>query len=218
MAILPSRSRHLHRLSLDNAVLSWRNTFDQPAPLPHLIHIQKSWDALASLSVYTSLLNNASDYLSRVRLSAASAKESGAWLEAFPIPNLGLRMDDETVRIAAGLRLGTPLCRSHFCHHCGTEVDQHATHGLSCRFSEGRHARHAAINSIIHRSLSTAKIPSRLEPTGLSRTDRKRPDGVTLIPWQSGKILVWDATCPDTFARCTPSRSSKGCGFCGYQS
>ena len=145
--ILPSRSRHLHRLSLDNAVLSWRNTFDQPAPLPHLIHIQKSWDALASLSVYTSLLKNESDYLSRVRLSAASAKESGAWLEALPIPNLGLRMDDETVRIAAGVHLGTPLCRSHFCHHCGTEVDQHATHCLSCRFSEGRHVRHQLYNT-----------------------------------------------------------------------
>jgi len=36
------------------------------------------------------------------------------------------------------------------------------------------------------------------EPVGLFRTDRKRPDGLTLIPRQSGKSLCWDitVTCP----------------------
>ena len=47
---------------------------------------------------------------------------------------------------------------------------------------------------------SAAHIPSRLEPTGLLRSDGKRPDGVTLAPWSSGCLLVWYATCPDTFA------------------
>ena len=32
------------------------------------------------------------------------------------------------------------------------------------------------------------------------RTDGKRPDGITVVPWKSGRLLVWDATCPDTFA------------------
>ena len=49
-------------------------------------------------------------------------------------------------------------------------------------------------------ALSTAKIPSRLEPSGLYRSDGKRPDGASVVPWKSGKLLVWDATCPDTFA------------------
>ena len=46
----------------------------------------------------------------------------------------------------------------------------------------------------------TAKVPSRLEPTGLLRSDGKRPDGMSIIPWSSGRLLVWDATCCDTFA------------------
>ena len=35
---------------------------------------------------------------------------------------------------------------------------------------------------------------------GLSRSDGKRPDGMSIVPWSSGRLLVWDATCPDTLA------------------
>lgn len=43
-------------------------------------------------------------------------------------------------------------------------------------------------------------VLSCLEPSGLVRSDGKRPDGVTMVPWKYGKPLVWDATCPDTLA------------------
>ncbi|CAH2229093.1 jg2538 [Pararge aegeria aegeria] len=39
-----------------------------------------------------------------------------------------------------------------------------------------------------------------LEPIGLARSDCKRPDGMTLIPWRLGRSLLWDATCVDTLA------------------
>jgi hypothetical protein len=34
----------------------------------------------------------------------------------------------------------------------------------------------------------------------MSRTDGKRPDGVTLVPWQAGRTAVWDVTVIDTLA------------------
>ena len=34
----------------------------------------------------------------------------------------------------------------------------------------------------------------------LYRSDGKRPDGVSIVPWKCGQLLVWDATRPDTFA------------------
>ena len=37
-----------------------------------------------------------------------------------------------------------------------------------------------------------------LEPTGLSREDGKRPDGMTLIPWQGGNNVTWDVTVTHT--------------------
>ena len=114
--------------------------------------------------------------------------------------SLGLRLDNTAVRIAMDLHLGLQLCRPHTCQHCGTEVTEFATHGLSCRKSAGRHFHHAALNDIIHRALSAAHIPSCLEPSGLARADGKRPDGITLAPRKCGQLLVWDATCPDTHA------------------
>ena len=43
-------------------------------------------------------------------------------------------------------------------------------------------------------------IMSRMEPSGLYRSDGKRPDGVSIVPWKCGQLLVWDEKCPDTFA------------------
>ena len=41
----------------------------------------------------------------------------------------------------------------------------------------------------------------------LYRTDGKRPDCVTMIPWEMGKQLVWDVTVVDALA---PSRLNQG--------
>ena len=38
------------------------------------------------------------------------------------------------------------------------------------------------------------------KPTCLSCSDGKRLDGMSIIPWTSGRILTWDASCCDTFA------------------
>ena len=46
-----------------------------------------------------------------------------------------------------------------------------------------------------------------LERRGLYRTDGKHPDGVTMIPWEMGKQLVWDLTVVDALA---PSRLNQG--------
>ena len=93
------------------------------------------------------------------------------------------------VRVASGLRLGVPLCRPHLCISCGEDVNILGTHGLSCRFSKGRHSRQASFNDIIKRSLESAKIPCHLEPTGLFRSDGKRPDGASIVPWRVGRCL-----------------------------
>ena len=118
-------------------------------------------------------------------------------LHALPITSCGLHLDDEAVRVAVGLRLGAILCEPHKCP-CGSDVDAEGTHGLACRRSSGRTSRHHVINDLIWRSLLRADIPAIKEPAGLLRSDGKRPDGLTQIPWQSGRCMTWDVTVTDT--------------------
>ena len=210
--IIPPHFRSFSIPSVDDARALWSQGHDLSPPEGTVQQHQKAWDTIKVMGIADHLLENASDTRSRARLLAASTKEAGAWLSTLPISSLGLRMDDATIRVAIGLRLGSSLCRPHSCAHCGAEVDHLATHGLSCRWSEGRHHRHAALNDIIHRALTSAHIPSRLEPSGIFRSDGKRPDGITVVPWKSGKLLVWDATCPDTYA---PSYASSATSEAG---
>ena len=215
--VVPSHLLGIPPPGLSDAKALWSYGHNLSAPEGVAQRAQKSWDTVRVSVVSEALLENAPDDRSRARLLAASSRESGAWLQAPPVSSLGLRMDDNTIRVAVGLRLGSSLCRPHSCHHCGAEVDRYGTHGLSCRWSEGRHYWHVSLNDIIHRALSSAKVPSRLEPAGIYRSDGKRPDGITLVPWESGKLLVWDATCADTFAPSYISDAASGVGVVAAQ-
>ena len=159
---------------------------------------QKAWDEPVCSAEYTELLANA-DQVARARLLAARTEDSGAWLHALPTPTLGTHLDNECLRITIALRVGAPICQQHRCR-CGAMVDELGLHPLSCRYSAGRLPRHAALNDLIKRALTTSGIPSNLEPPGLDRGDGRRPDGMTVFPYKHGKPLVWDATCSDTFA------------------
>ena len=55
--------------------------------------------------------------------------------------------------------------------------------------------------------LGSLDLPSMIEQCGLYRTDGKSLDGVTMIPWEMGKQLVWEVTVVDALA---PSRLNQG--------
>src|SRR6218665_3717067 len=129
-----------------------------------------------------------------------------------PVTALGLRLSDEEVRIAVGLRLGTTLCEPHLCHQCREIVDAKGLHGLVCRSGNGKYLRHSMINDVVWRLFGRAKIPAQKEPLRLSRNDGKRPDGVTIIPWKRGLCLTWDVTVPDTYAMSRLAHTSINAG------
>ena len=72
---------------------------------------------------------------------ASVAPHSGDWLLALPIANCGLRLEDEAVRMAVGMRLGVTLCVPHKCHS-GSDVDAHGRHAMVCKKAPCRVARH----------------------------------------------------------------------------
>ena len=176
--------------------LSVSGTSDE-ASLP--VGNQRAWDSVVVNHSFQTLLNTQTDKYHRARLLAAKAAHSGDWLHAVPISSCGLRLNDEAVRVAVGLRLGSTLCQPYKCI-CGASVDTRGSHALSCRRNPGRSQRHHFVNDLIWRSLSKAGFPSIKEPQGLLRSDGKRPDGLTLIPWRDGRCATWDVTVTDTVA------------------
>jgi len=213
LSILPSR---LHT-SVDPAVAvakeSWQSIVGTTTHPPTVDNAkrQQAWDEPCCRKVAGDLLERASDDYTRARLLANQQETSGAWLEALPITSVGLRMADDVIRVAVGVRLGVNLCHPHMCV-CGHQVDARGTHGLACLRSAGRHPRHGLLNDVIWRTLQRAKIPAQKEPTGLTRTDGKRPDGVTMVPWARGRCMAWDVTVPDTLA---PSHVQASAGRAG---
>ena len=160
--------------------------------------VQRIWDE-AICRVKAVSLREGADECTSARLLASCSPSSGVWLNALPSAPLGLLLEDSTLRIAVGLRLGAPIVLEHQCI-CGATVNKLGHHGLVCKRSSGRHLRHNLLNDAILRALQSANVPSVRKPPGLSRTDAKRPDGATLVPWLKGRCLLWDATCPDTLA------------------
>jgi hypothetical protein len=151
------------------------------------------------------------DERTSARLLASRAPDSGIWLSAVPCASLGLNLDDNALRVSVGLRLGSPLVLEHQCP-CGATVDKFGHHGLACKLSAGRHLRHNLLNDTLLRALQSANVAAVREPPGLLRTDAKRPDGATLVPWSRGRCLLWDATCPDTLAPSYVQRSATESG------
>ena len=73
---------------------------------------------------------------------------------------------------------------------------------MSCCYTEELHVhhRHRIVTSTTYRALTSAQIPSQIEPVGLLRSNSNGSDGRTVIPWTHGQLLVWNGTCPDNLA------------------
>ena len=99
-----------------------------------------------------------------------------AWLHVLLISFCGLRLDD-AIRVAIDLRLGANFRDHHVCSY-DTFVNIRGTYGLSCKQDSNKLIRHTVINNLIYRALARARIPFTMKPTGLSRLDGKRPDGL----------------------------------------
>ena len=181
------------------ALARWQEIGSSQRPETGLAHRQSAWDRPLLDRIISDLRSRLPDPGHRARLGATMAPHAGDWLLALPVANCGLKLDDEAIRVAVGLRLGTPLCEPHRCP-CGALVASDGLHGLSCTLGPGRLPRHASLNDLVYRALVRAGFPSTKEPSGLTRTDGRRPDGLTLVPWRVGRCLVWDATVTDTLA------------------
>lgn len=193
---------------LRDAISAWN--MSNPNVIPNVTNFQRNWDSI-NLKRLAEIHLKSDSIEENSRLLACKSPESGYWLNAIPSKNVGTFLNNNQLRIAVALRLGCNICQQHKCT-CGGQVYSNGRHGLSCKNSKGTFPKHADMNAIIAKGFGSINVPTRLEPTGLNRDDGKRPDGMTLIPWMKGRVLVWDSTCADTFANSYLKRTSTKAG------
>lgn len=133
---------------------------------------QAAWDSATAKTQHEYLIQSSLNVFERARLLAVSEPESG---------HCYMRCLRETLDRYWTLGVGLNICEPHACSRCGNPVDTLGRYSLHCQQSSGRLYRHATINELIRRALSTASLPATLEPSGLSAVDGKKPDGCTLV-------------------------------------
>jgi len=134
--LLPVRLRHTVDSGIAAATSAWlrqaNSLLNPTADVPTSISMtQRCWDNPCCKVQADMLLDTAVDHADRARLLAARLPGSGDWIEALPLSSVGNKMDNATVRIAAGLRLRLPpIVRSHMCV-CGKTVGSGYSTGRS---------------------------------------------------------------------------------------
>ena len=126
---------------------------------------QRAWDSPVVLYSFNSLLTAAAQPVDKARLLASRSPGSGDWLQALPLANIGLRLDDQAVAIAVALRLGAPAVHAHVCA-CGAAVSSSGHHGLSCVRTR---VRGGTADMQVQTTLFTAHYMLLASPLSLSR-------------------------------------------------
>jgi len=70
---------------------------------------QSSWDRPGIEKDRESIESGLTTAIQRTSFNAARSRHSGDWLLALPIVSCGLKLDDEAVRVAVGIRLALKL-------------------------------------------------------------------------------------------------------------
>ena len=187
----------------DEAANLWSESTNKPLPVDKLMHYTTWIEPLITIKnevVKSHLLTPTAV----ARHLSVSTTESGLLYTGLPNSRDGTRLPDQALSIAVGLRLGLSVAAPGLCS-CGSVLDAQGDHALSCNRGVGRGARHKELNDRVRMSLAEAGCVSQLEPAGLTRTDGKRPDGVTVLPFERGMPMAWDVTVIHT---CAPSHLS----------
>lgn len=143
----------------DGAIEEWNKCHSE---IPKAPAYQNNWDNIVVKSIKSSF--NCTKKEDSARFLASQSPESSSWLNVLPSKTIGTLLADNVFRISIALRYGCDICVPHNCNCGKAVVNSDGIHGLSCILSAGRFARHSALNTILKLGLSSAQIPSRLEP------------------------------------------------------
>src|SRR6218665_3297842 len=98
-------------LTMWQAELGIKITVDFPT------HIQSKRDQPLLKKTSSDLFHPLTEKHDQARWRAVTAQHAGDWLHSLPITSCGMRLSDEALRVAVGLRLGANICKTHTCSY-----------------------------------------------------------------------------------------------------
>ena len=164
-SMLPYGLRDVHSSYFDIGCNQWMNNLGI-TEIREYSNFQSEWDKPICKLKIKSLIDNAQSDTEKGRLRSISSEGASAWLNALPLPSLGLKLSDTELPILCSLRLGATMCHPYLCI-CGKMVESDGRHGLNCDQQIGRFPIHTEANVLIKRALSQIDCPSILEPKNL---------------------------------------------------
>ena len=106
-------------VSFTKALEKWLSlTNEQESPL---VGTPKKWTHPVYVKTAKELISRIDDKCSKA-FNAHQGKFGSEWLNVVPCKNLGLKLDDQLLRISIDLRLEANICVAHTCH-CGKRVE-----------------------------------------------------------------------------------------------
>ena len=134
-SLLPEGLRNESNQFYDQGSEAWKSTLSTET-LPTNPSLQSEWEVPLVNRRFLMIFNEAPSNEEKARLIAVSLEHSSDYLYALPLASLGLKLDNQSLRISCALRLGSLICHQHKCL-CGKKVESTGRHGLSLSSRQG---------------------------------------------------------------------------------
>ena len=129
------------------------------------------------------------------RIASLGLPYAGAWLEAVPIPALGLYLQPSEFVLSVRYRLGCQVYdRAGPCPACHRHSDAFGDHAMCCGHQGERISRHNALRDAIHDTAAAAALNPIKEGRYLLPGNNRRPADVYIAGWEAGKDAALDIT------------------------
>ena len=81
----------------------WKGLFEEDfdSPFPEDKTLQAEWDSILYNHIYNNFLSRETVPAERARLLAIASEKSSNWLNAIPVPDLELKLDDQSLRLTS---------------------------------------------------------------------------------------------------------------------
>ena len=155
----------------------------------------------------------------RARLTSLAAEHAGAWLQASPLPSMGLAIPAREFRVLLRHTLGLPIYSApRSCPVCKSSLlDVWGSHSVVCSSGGDRIGRHNAVRDALFHIAGAASLSPILETGHIIPGSQRRPGDITIPNWARGRPAAIDVTITSPLQQTTISGAAVEVGVAAHR-